>query len=347
MKIADLFAEIGFKFDTMKLKEATKLIGDLNISSIISTGAVAALGEKIKDLLIQSSATASALTTLNKATGLPTDYIQRLEKFSHAMGSTKEEADGLITSLSQIKLKIAQTGEGALPFQIAGINPNQSIEGIIQDLNKFISNPESLKKWAARAGMSTSANQDEMVAAFMSSLGAGMGVSPSMLKTLGSKDFTKEMNASTSSFITKTPDQIKEANEVSKQFVIASENLQTSFETLASTVLPEITALIKEFNESEGIKTLGDAAKTLLRAVEILGLAGQWLKIGAMNFNNALQQPLIGASKFGNEVRKVLHMNNSIQVTVHSNTPEEFVRNFDPVWKKYINRADIQFQQST
>jgi hypothetical protein len=32
---------------------------------------------------------------------------------------------------------------------------------------------------------------------------------------------------------------------------------------------------------------------------------------------------------------------------VSSNTPEEFVKRFDAVWKRYIANADVQFGQQT
>ena len=51
MKIGELFMELGFKADTMKLNEFVKSIGELNMSSVMAGAEVAALADMTKKLL--------------------------------------------------------------------------------------------------------------------------------------------------------------------------------------------------------------------------------------------------------------------------------------------------------
>lgn len=350
MKIAELFAEVGFKFDTVKLRDVTKAIGDLNISTLVSIGSVVALGNTIKNLVVDSVQASSALTTLSNATGLDTDYIQRFEKFAVTLGSTKEEADSFLSSIGKLQLAISQGRGDSTPFVLLGINPmGKSKEELATLINQRLSDENFLRQWAGKFAKDAK-GIDEIRAELKRQVGNSLGISDSLLKPLSSKDFNKELNPLTSSFTIKTSEEINNALLAQREFLTVTENLNTEFQRTADVLLPSITAALRGFKDDGGLKSLIDGLATVGRAFEILGITGQYIKVGLMGIEDLKTRGLLGATQLGQHIRgerTAGAQTNHVSVTVHSNTPEEFVRRFDPVWKKYVANADLQFGQST
>lgn len=340
MKIAELFAEVSFKWDSMKLKEFAKGVGDLNLSSIISTGSLVKLGETIKDLLIDSVQTSSALTTLSKATGIPTDYIQRFEKLSKALGSSKEEADSFLNTLGKVQLAISQGRGDATPFVLLGINPmGKSKEQLASLIAGRFQDENFLKGLANRFGMKGQ-GVDEIRAELKRQIGGGLGISDSMLKVLSSKQFEKQLNPATSEFEVQSQQEIQDANEAMFEYTKATENLTQSFKTLANVLLPMVT-------------TGAEDVSGILKFVKWSFTDDDWkTKSGVKWIDN--MKPINWSGMFagafggqGDGIKKMYEQKNNVYVTVHASSPEEFVRRFDPIWKKYIANADLQFGQGT
>ena len=51
MKIGELFVELGFHADTMKLKEFTSALGELSMSSVMSVLGLGTLYESVKKIM--------------------------------------------------------------------------------------------------------------------------------------------------------------------------------------------------------------------------------------------------------------------------------------------------------
>lgn len=342
MKIADLFAEITFKWDTMKLNDFIGAVGKLNLSSLISAGTVAKLGSTIKDLLVDADKTSSALQTLSKSTGLDTNYIQKFEVFSESMGSTKEEADQFLATLNKIKFSISQGLGGERPFIIAGIDPFQEQTKLIEDINKKLSDDKFLKQWAGNFAKGAQ-NIKEMRAAFISFLGEGMGASPSMLKTLSSPDLVKQLSEA-SSIIVMTEQEIAKAAEMHKNWVLAAHDLNISFVKLATDLNPIIVAMTRLADETvrwaDAVGRSSGFFKGLADVLNVPENVGKVLNEIKSSFAEGNKYDFWGRLK---PEQTGKGMTNNITVTVHSSTPEEFVKRFDPVWKKYIKDAEVQF----
>ncbi len=349
MKIAELFAEIGFKFDTIKLREVAKGIGDLNLSSVVSAAAVVKLGDVIKDLVVDSVQASNALMTLSNSTGLDTDYIQRFEKFAKALGSTKEEADSFLNTIGKLQVAISQGRGDASPFVLLGINPlGKSKEELVSLINQRFSDDNFLKEWAKNYAKNAKST-DEIRAELKRQVGGSLGISDSLSRVFSSKDLEKELNPNTSSFLVKTKEEIQDAIIAQREFITLTENLNTEFQRTADILLPKITELLQGFRDNGGLKFLSDSLATIGRAFEIIGIGTQYAKTGLMELGNLGEAGLTSATRFGQQLRGEGNKTQTNNITLHvtSNTPEEFVKRFDPIWKRHIANADLQFGQQT
>ncbi len=345
MKVAELFAEIGFKWDTMKLKDFGSDVGKLNVSSLITTAAVGKLADTIKDLLVQADKTSSSLKTLSNSTGLDTAYIQRFETFSESLGSTKEEADAFLTTLNRIKFNISQGLGGERPFVIAGINPFLEQKELIEEINAKLSDDKFLQQWAGNFAKGAQ-NIKEMRAAFLTFLGEGMGASPSLMKALSSNELKKQLSEA-SSIIVMTDAEIEKAAAAHKSWVLAAHDLNISFAKLATDLEPIVIAMTKLADQ--GVRwadAIGNSTGFFRKFAEVLDVPTSvgkvFNEIGRAFGETSKYNMFTGRLKDGGKVIQA-----PMTVTIHSSTPEEFVRRFDPVWKKHIADADLQFGDQT
>ena len=354
---------MGFKFDSIKLREVSKLIGDLNISSIIGAGSLVALGEGIKKLIESSSSLSSNLLTLQANTGIDLGFAQQFEDASKALGSSKEAAEGLITSLSKIRNDVAMGKGIPVGLQLLGYN-EQDFQGTIEDTIKMIN--ERLSKALPE---NATKPQKEHFAGFVSSLAQSLGASPDMLKPLINPDLFKIMDK----FLVLTKDDVKENQQATLQWSIAVENVNTEFKMMATHFLPPIIDILKNFNEGGGFKEFAKdvefIAKWFDRWVTALGIIKNYTNAGLLNLGSFASQPLIAATKFHNEMSHAasmapmnfsqimagikealgIHAKPSqvtisvAPITIHANDPQEFVKKFDDHFKKYMELASSQF----
>ena len=366
VRIAELFAEVGFKFDSIKLHEVSKLIGDLNISSIIGASSVAALGVAMKDMIDQTAQLSSNLKTLEATTGIDNQFAQRFEDAAYALGASKDAAAGFLTTLSGIQTKIMMGQGGQAGFQLAqalGVSPVQfkqimgTTEGLAKEVARVLSAP-------IKAGDQA---QYERVKRLKALLGSSFGASPEIIKALERPDFFQEMLK----FETLSNAQINESIEATKQWREAVVDVQTEFQVLATKFLPMLTGAVKSFVNDGPLKALVDSVKSVGDFFERLEIIKNYAKAGLMNIASAASQPQIAAARFHNQMVQAANMApmspkelamaikesfnsdgaakkvtiNMAPVTVHANDPQEFVRKFDPVWKKYLMNADLNFSQ--
>lgn len=342
MKIADLFAEVGFKFDSVKLREVSKLIGDLNISSIIAAGSMVGLGLEIKNLIDSTSQLSSTLTTIKTNTGVDNQFSQQFENAAKAMGSSKEAADGLINSLSKIKQSVKFGGAVPRGLALMGINYQDIIgseEDLIAKINRILSQKPQLNTQA----------QKEAWASFISSINSDLGATPDLLKALSNPTLFDTMHK----FLTLSESEISDNVEATKQWTIAVENVNIELMKTADKLLPAITNILKSFNEGGGIQRVADALKgigdEIYKASIVFGIIKNYAAAGALNLGSALSYPLINASKLGNEIRKDFSSQTTTvkidvaPITIQANDPHEFVKRFDDHFKKYMALTSSQF----
>lgn len=341
MKLLDLFAEVGFKFDSMKVAEFTHLLGELNVSSIIGAGSVVALGESIKGLLDQAGQTSTAMANLNASTGLDPARVQQFEVFSQSLGAAKGSATSFLASLNKLRFDVLYKGANPQAFNLLGLSPKTETLTLLDQINARFNDNKFIDQYANSVGM-VGKSYDEVRAQLKTYLASTLGASEDQMRSLtASRDIYK----SQFSILHLNNDEINTSTENTRQWILAVNGLNVELQKTAITILPGLTQALKDFTEGSGFQTFVDAMNTIGRAVGILGLAGQWTKIGLMNTQSALTQPLIGAGRLGNAVRNEISkmQTNNIIVHVHADDPHEFVKKFDTTFKKYLANADSQW----
>lgn len=338
MKIADLFAEIGFKFDTIKLREVSKLIGDLNISSIIGATSLVALGEGIKDLITQSSQASSSLLTLQANTGVNTDFAQQFEKASLALGASKDSADGLINSLSKIKSGLALPG-GTVPYglRLMGFT-KEDFQGSLEDNIRMISARLSKSRPAANASQAAK----EQWQGLLSNVAQSFGTSAEQFKVLLNPELGNTMHQ----MLTMSHQDLLTNQEATRQWQVAVQNVNQEFQNSTIPLLKQITLLLKDFNVGGGLQNLDRILKNIGDEFEIIH---NFLKAGLLNIGSAASYPLINQARLGNELKKdfsapVTNVKiNVAPITIQANDQQEFVKRFDAHFKNYMKLTASQF----
>ena len=345
MRIAELFAEVGFKFDTMKLREVAKGIGDLTVDSTVSTAGTVKLGESIKDILVDVVHTSEALTTMSEATGLNPEYIQRFEKFAQIMGSTKQEADGFLNTIGQIQTALAAHEGDPTPFLMMGFNPmGMSKEELITRTNDMFKNPNWLKQWAGRVGVST-LGSSEQLAEFRRRVAHPLGITDSMMRPFSSSDMQRQLDPSTSSISVLSSEEIKNAVAAQHEFLSITQDINTELGKMVSVLLPGITEALTEFKDNGGLKTLVDSFKFIGDMFRVVGLVGgtglTFAKAGLTEASNFYGGAMNAATRQG------MIMRNEINISVHTDDPHAFTKALKPHLEDFLKKADLQFGQST
>ena len=86
MKIGELFVQLGFEADTMKLKDFVRSIGDLNMSSIMATGAWGEFANITKTLLEGTAGLAQEMRFFSTETGLSAQKMQSWSQLARQLG---------------------------------------------------------------------------------------------------------------------------------------------------------------------------------------------------------------------------------------------------------------------
>lgn len=344
MKIADLFAEIGFKFDTMKLKEVGKAIADLNISSIISTGAVGLLGDKIADLITQTSEMAKGLQTITATTGIGPQFTQQFENVSQALGSSKQEADSFLVSLSKLQTKIAmgQGGTDLQSFILGGISLDKikgTTEDLAKDINRVLSTP-------IQPGDQASMERRKRL---MAMIGEGFQASPSMVKALNDPEmFTKMLE-----FETLSAEQIQKSVDANYNWVKVTNDLNISFARLANDLSPILIAMTKLADQ--GVRwadAMGRTSGFFDNFAKVLNVPENVGKVfDEVKRLYSLPGPNIWGRFSERDKETIERSNNHISISVNTNNPEEFGRKLKIFLDKHANsnmaKSDLQFIQTT
>ncbi len=329
MKIAELFAEVGFKFDTLKLREFNHMLGDLNISSIIGVSSLAGLDVAVKKLIEGTAGLSSNLKTIQENTGINPQFTQQLEGVSEALGAAKGDADSFLTSLSKAQLQIRMGKGNIQPFILGGLTYQDVIgttEDLVKKINLILSRP-------IKPGDKASMERQKQ---FRSFLNEGFGASPGLLKSLiDPKLFEKMLQ-----FNTLNAEQIERSAKAQYQWVLATNNLDIAFKSLASTVLPFLSATSIALTE-------------VLKIVDKLHVIPNILKLSPLaNVGKLIEGRIaLQEAKAERETQRNQNMVNNITLHVKSDTPEEFIRNFDPLFKKHLEKmfasSDTPFGQAT
>ena len=130
MKIGELFMELGFKADTVKVNDFINMIGKLNMNSIMAAAGVDGLYNGLKNIMEVGSGLTEPMYTFNRETGLSAQKMQQWAEYAIIMGVS---GDVVASSLSGLQKKMAamQFGDASLLngiylLQQAGARINQN-----------------------------------------------------------------------------------------------------------------------------------------------------------------------------------------------------------------------------
>ena len=125
MNIAELFILLGFKADTMKLKEFVSAVGSLNMSSVMSAVGLGVLYEGISKIMGIADSAGMGIWNFSQVTGIASKEVQQFSNYSEEMGATADEAKNSLANLQMSMAKV-KLGEGNIrPFYMMGVDLNE------------------------------------------------------------------------------------------------------------------------------------------------------------------------------------------------------------------------------
>ena len=165
MKIGELFIQLGFEADTMKLKDFVRSIGDLNMSSLLATGAWGEFANLTKSLLEGTAGLAQEMRFFSTETGISAQRMQSWAQLARQLGV---DGDAVAQTLRHLQSSIQQTKLGNVDqglmqaysllniYGKAGIDINQDYFTQVENIRKGLINinPEMRRTIVNLAGMS-------------------------------------------------------------------------------------------------------------------------------------------------------------------------------------------------
>jgi len=123
MKIGELLFELGFKADTMKLKDFGKAVTELNMSSIIAATGFGAVYEGAKKLVGLADDMALGINNFGLQTGQSTQEIQKWNAMADQAGVSAGTIAASIGTLQDEVFRMKFTGEGSNVWAMLGLDP--------------------------------------------------------------------------------------------------------------------------------------------------------------------------------------------------------------------------------
>ena len=227
MTIGELIFQVGFKADTLKLKDFGKAVSELNLTSILTAGSFGAVYEGAKALVGVADDMALGINKFGRETGQSTQEIQKWNRMAEQMGVSSGTVAGTVASLEDSLFKMKFTGEGSNIWAMLKLDPTHT-SNIFQVLTML---RDRLK------GMST-----EQQRFFLENL----GISTEMLNMF---KLTDSQWADISKQQTLSGDQLDQMSEYHKKLAMEGENLKLIWADLGIALLPIIESLVTILND--------------------------------------------------------------------------------------------------
>ena len=338
-KVAEVYAQVDWRFDQVKLRDVAKYIGDLNVSSIISAGSVAALGVGLKDLIDQTAGVANNLNILATTTGVNPQFIQKIEHAAYVLGSSKSAADSWISSLSSLQQKLMMA-QGDQRFftaaQMLGVDPIsfQKIIGNTEDLAMAV------KKILAAPNDATDRNTYERIQRTKTWLASMVSVSPDLLTAFQHPDFDKQYN----DFKGLSNSEIQQNITSTEAWREVVDKVNVEFQEMATHTLPILTAAVKDFTDNGGLKGILDLIKAVsedIYKIELIGgIGSNFIKKAFINASTSEQAAKNDEMKEMQREKNITITTGSI--TVHAKDSADFGKKFQDEFTKALDQAARQ-----
>lgn len=143
ISVAELYADLGFDIDNVKLNDFARSLGNLNLSTVLSTLGLKGLYDSLVKVMSSAERSATGISNFDKATGISTKDMQQFAIFAEKMGASSDEAYSAIKGLQNAILQV-QLGRGNIePFVLAKINPydKQTVFQVIDKIRSFLKDP--------------------------------------------------------------------------------------------------------------------------------------------------------------------------------------------------------------
>lgn len=129
--VGELFVELFFKADTIKLKDFLNSVGELNMSSIAASVGLAGLYDSLSKILTASSTTAIGLHTFGAETGISTEKVDQFDNATRKAGLSADVFKNAVGSMQDKIASMQLTGGDSGFFSgVLGLNPYEAIDAI-------------------------------------------------------------------------------------------------------------------------------------------------------------------------------------------------------------------------
>jgi hypothetical protein len=143
MNIGELFVTLGFKADTMRVKDFAAAIGEIPVNVATSIASLAGLEFELFRVAERGMEAAAAFKTFTNQTGLSWEELQRWQIVAQQSETSAEAVASSVTNL-QRNLAEIRLGRGNIsPFQMLGISANQDAFAVLAQVRERIKGLDS------------------------------------------------------------------------------------------------------------------------------------------------------------------------------------------------------------
>lgn len=215
MKIGELFVQLGFKGDNSKLKDFISGMGELNMSSVLATLGVGAVGTAFVTLAEKAAKAGQELRNYQLQTGQSAKDMQQWSMVAEQMGVDAGTAEASFRALQKAITQV-KFGQGNIaPFQMLGVDPrNKPMKEVMADIH------DAIKRL------------DPATASMILQM---MGVDESMLNVLQASD---ELYASIEKQLYVTDQQIKSLAQLNRSYIEYGQTIRTIARMGIGTIAP-------------------------------------------------------------------------------------------------------------
>lgn len=126
MKIGELFVQLGINADTSKAEHFASALNNTTIKAVALVAGLVGVSLELRHLLQQAMETSMGLAMFESQTGLSGEQLQKWQIMAERSGASAESATSSVESLQRAMTEIRLGGGNVKPFQMLGIDVNQS-----------------------------------------------------------------------------------------------------------------------------------------------------------------------------------------------------------------------------
>jgi hypothetical protein len=145
MTVGELFITLGFKADTMKLKDFMNAVGELNMRSVMSAVGLGTLYEATAKIMGIADQAGMSVWNFAETTGISGKSMTQFAYYAEQMGSSVEDAQASLKNLQMAMFNVS-IGRGNMePFILTGIDPTKVKDQfeVLQKIGEFLRGPAS------------------------------------------------------------------------------------------------------------------------------------------------------------------------------------------------------------